>query len=429
MLLIKNGYMIDPRSKREGYFDLCIDGDKIVKIGEQLCAEEEAEIIDARGCIVTPGFIDVHVHFRDPGFTYKEDIESGALTAAKGGFTTVILMANTNPAVDTIETLEYILEKGKQTAIHIETCACVTQGMKGKALVDMKSMVNGGSVGFTDDGVPIMKEALLEEAMKEVCTLGVPISLHEEDPAYIKQNGINSTIAKEAFQLEGSPREAEIVMVERDLQIAIKTGALVNIQHISTKEAVELVRLAKKQCDHIYAEAAPHHFSLTEEALKVHQTLAKMNPPLRAQEDRMAIIEGLKDGTIDCIATDHAPHSQEEKAREFALAPSGIIGLETALSLGIMNLVQEGHLSMCELLGKMSANPAKLYGLDRGYLATNAMADIVIFNSDKSEIYEESLSKSSNSPFLGENMTGVVEYTICKGKIAYKREGKGQENQ
>ena len=386
MLLIENGYMIDPKSSLEGNYDILTEGDRIVRIGKNLREEldeaslQSCERLDASGLLVAPGLVDVHVHFRDPGFTYKEDILSGAKVAAKGGFTTVVLMANTKPCVDNEETLEYILEKGRTTEIHVETCANVTMGMKGTKLAPLQALAGKGAVGFTDDGIPIMDEGMVRRAMEAVAALDMPISFHEEDPKLITNNGINRGKASEFFCIGGSPREAEITLVERDLQIALETGACINIQHISTKEAVELVRQAKKKGSHIHAEATPHHFTLTEDAVIKYGTLAKMNPPLREESDRLAIIEGLKDGSIDLIATDHAPHAPEEKAKPITEAPSGILGLETALSLGITQLVEAGHLTMQQLLAKMSYNPAAMYHLDAGYLGEGGPADLILID-------------------------------------------------
>ena len=439
MLYIKGGYIIDPKSGLEGFRDILVKDDRIACISQAgsslvellsqlgLEAHEEYEgqpdeivQIDAKGMIVAPGLVDVHVHFRDPGFTYKEDIESGAKAAAKGGFTSVVLMANTKPSVDNAKTLEYVLEKGRKTGIHVYSCANVTVGMKGEALVDMEALSSAGAAGFTDDGIPVMDEKLLREALRRAARLGKPVSLHEENPKFITNNGINSGEAARYYGIDGSPREAEISMVERDIKIALEEEADLSIQHISTKEAVELVRQAKRHSCHVFAEATPHHFSLTQEAAIKYGTLAKMNPPLREEADRLAIIQGLKDGTIDMIATDHAPHSAEEKSKPITEAPSGIIGLETALSLGIRELVRPGHITMVELIEKMSFAPAKLYKLDAGYIAENAPADLVIFDKDLEWKVENFVSKSNNSPFIGETLPGVIKYTICDGSIVYK---------
>lgn len=420
-LLIKNGYLIDPKSGREGIYDILTENEKIVRIAECIAEPADgADIIDAKGRIVAPGLVDVHVHFREPGFTQKEDISTGAQAAAKGGFTTVVLMANTKPAVDNEETLRYVLERGKETGIRVETCANVTMGLKGETLTAMEELAGKGAVGFTDDGIPIMSKEMVQSAMERAASLDMPISLHEEDPKLIDNNGINRGKASAHFGIGGSPREAEITLVERDLQIAIKTGACVNIQHISAKEAVELVRQAKKKSAGVHAEATPHHFTLTEEAAIKYGTLAKMNPPLREEADRLAIIEGLKDGTIDIIATDHAPHTAEEKAKPITEAPSGIIGLETALPLGITKLVKEGHLTMMQLIEKMSLNPANMYHLDAGYLAEGGPADLIVVDADAKIICGDYASKASNTPFTGWELYGKVCATVCKGKVIYQ---------
>ena len=427
MLYIKNGCVIDPKTGLEKTMDIITKDDKIWKMGEGLDKTEfftqlpkhEMHTIDAEGYIVAPGLVDVHVHFRDPGFTEKEDIFTGAKAAARGGFTSVVLMANTNPVVDQPETLQYVLEKGKKTAIHVYTCCSVTEGMKGEKLTDMEQLHRQGAVGFTDDGKPILEESVVREAMAECARLQVPISFHEEDPAYIKENGINAGEAAAYYKIQGSDRMAEISMVKRDLELALQTNACVNIQHISTAEAVEMIREAKKRGGDIHAEATPHHFTLTEEAVKKYGSLAKMNPPLRTEKDREAIVAGLKDGTIDLIATDHAPHTRAEKAKPITEAPSGIIGLETALALGITELVKTKKLTMMELLGKMTWNPARMYHLDAGYLEEGGPADMVIFDPDSTQTFFTFYSKSSNTPFAGKTCKSTVEYTISDGKIAY----------
>lgn len=443
MMLIKNGMVVDPKNKIEQPSDILVKDGMILSIAKEITENDlkmynggsaaDCEVIDASGCVVAPGLVDVHVHFRDPGFTHKEDIETGARAALKGGFTSVVLMANTKPAVDNIDTLTYVIEKGKKTDLRIYTCATVTKGMAGKELTDMEMMLAKGAVGFTDDGIPIMDTELIERAMMSAASLKVPISLHEEDPALIANNGVNRGKASEYYGIGGSPREAEISLIERDLEIALRTGAILNIQHISTKEGVELVRQAKKKAavqgngseyaigmNNIHAEATPHHFSLTQEAVIEYGTLAKMNPPLREEADRLAIIEGLRDGTIDIIATDHAPHSKEEKARPITDAPSGIIGLETALALGITNLVDQGHLTVMQLIERMATGPAQMYGLSAGTLTQGSPADIVIFDANASQVMKDFVSRSSNSPFAGKRLKGVVKYTIVDGKIAYQ---------
>ena len=427
MLYIKNGLCIDPKTGMKKNCDILTEGDRIRRMGERLEETEEfrrlprheIQTIDAEGYIVAPGLVDVHVHFRDPGFTKKEDILTGAAAAAAGGFTSVVMMANTKPVPDHADTLRYMLEKGKDTRIHVYACGAVTENLEGVRLTDLEELRAAGAVGFTDDGKPLMDEELVREAMKKCRELEVPISFHEEDPAYIAESGVNAGKIAGEIGLTGADRRAEISLIERDIRLAKETGACVNIQHISTKEGVELVRKAKAEGVDIHAEATPHHFTLTESAVLQYGTLAKMNPPLRTEEDREAILEGLQDGTIDLIATDHAPHTTEEKERPFAEAPSGIIGLETALALGITELVKKEKLSMEELLAKMSLNPAKLYGMDAGYLAEGGPADMVIFDADCSQTFWHFYSKASNTPFAGKTCKSEIEYTICAGKIAY----------
>ena len=429
MLLIKNGYILDPASGYEGDADILIENGRIKKlylgltglVDESLF--DNLEVIDANGLYVAPGLVDVHVHFRDPGFEYKEDIETGAKAAAKGGFTTVVLMANTKPIVDNEETLKYILEKGKTTSIHVETCCSVSKEFKGQELCDYENLLKKGAVGFTDDGIPLLDEALVTEAMTQLAKLQVPISLHEEDPNLITNNGINRGKASEHYGIGGSPREAEVTMVARDIEIAKKTGAVVNIQHISCKETAEMIRKAKQEgYTNIHGEATPHHFSLTEEAAIKYGTMAKMNPPLRTAEDKKAIVEAIKDGTLDIIATDHAPHSEEEKAKAITEAPSGILGLETAFALGVGELVEKNDMPLIDLIERMSYAPAKMYGLDAGYIKQDGPADLIIFDPNEMWRVEGFLSKSQNSPFLGKMMLGKIKKTICNGNVIYSDE-------
>lgn len=439
MLYIKNGRVIDPKTQTDQIMNILIDDGRIIDMGTALDADERIAaleavsgsgsdssgssaltVIDASGKIVAPGLIDVHVHFRDPGLTYKEDIHTGAAAAAKGGFTTVVCMANTKPPVDNVETLEYVLEEGKKTGIHVLQAAAITVGLKGETLTDMELLKAHGAAGFTDDGIPIMNASLVKEAMERAAALDLPLSFHEEDPEFIANNGINRGAVSEQLGIGGSPALAEDVMIARDCMIALHTGATVDIQHISSGNSVRMLELAKQLGADVVAEVTPHHFTLDETAVLKHGALAKMNPPLRTAHDREEILRGLREGVIDIIATDHAPHSTEEKSRPLTQAPSGIIGLETALALGITNLVRPGHLSPLQLMEKMSLNPAKLYRLDKGYLAKDAAADLVIFDPEEQWTVEGFASKASNSPFLGEQLYGKVKYTICGGKIVYK---------
>lgn len=423
MILIKNGRVIDPAKETDDVMDIVIDGGKIKAMGHYPENGEYETVIDASGLTVGPGLIDVHVHFRDLGLTYKEDIGTGAAAAKKGGFTTVVTMANTKPPVDSTETVRYVLEEGKKTGIHVLPAACVSVGMKGQELTDMDALKAAGAVGFTDDGIPLMDQKLVRQAMLKAKELDVPLSFHEEDPAFISENGIHAGEAAKALGIQGSPALAEDALVARDCMLALHTGASVNIQHISSVNSVRMVKLAKELGADVTAEVTPHHFTLTESAVLEHGAMAKMNPPLRTEKDRLGIIEGIKDGSIDMIATDHAPHSAEEKAVEPVWkAPSGIIGLETALALAVTNLVKPGHLTMVQLMEKMSLNPAKLYRFDKGSVAEGADADLVIFDENERWVVTEDdiASKSHNTPFIGAELCGRVKYTICGGRIVYE---------
>ena len=423
MILIKNGRVIDPAKGTDDVMDMVIDGGKIKAMGHYPENGEYETVIDASGLTVGPGLIDVHVHFRDPGLTYKEDIGTGAAAAKKGGFTTVVTMANTKPPVDSEETVRYVLEEGKKTGIHVLPAACVSVGMKGQELTDMDALKAAGAVGFTDDGIPLMDQKLVRQAMLKAKELDVPLSFHEEDPAFISENGIHAGEAAKALGIQGSPALAEDALVARDCMLALHTGASVNIQHISSVNSVRMVKLAKELEADVTAEVTPHHFTLTESAVLERGAMAKMNPPLRTEKDRLGIIEGIRDGSIDMIATDHAPHSAEEKAVEPVWkAPSGIIGLETALALAVTNLVKPGHLTMVQRLEKMSLNPAKLYRFDKGSVAEGADADLVIFDeNERWTVTEDDVaSKSHNTPFIGAELYGRVKYTICGGRIVYE---------
>ncbi len=431
MIMLQGVRLLDPQSKTDAIRDILLAEGKIIRVGEDLWLDasliarakgEVLEVFACAGLCAAPGFVDGHVHFRDPGQTHKEDILSGARAAAAGGFTSVICMANTTPVIDSEERIVANIQKGRMTGIHVYSASTISQGMRGETLVDMKLMKESGAVAFTDDGRPLMNEALVKEAMQKARRLKLPLSFHEEDPAYVKEPGVNSGPAAERLSLTGADRQAEIVMVERDCRLARETGAAIVIQHISAKESVELVRRAKQNGARVYAEATPHHFSLTDDAVSLYSTNAKMNPPLRGEEDRMAIIRGLADGTIDMIATDHAPHAKAEKDRPFTEAPSGIIGLETSFALGCMKLVEPGYLTLLQLVQRMSTDAAKLYQLDAGVIREDRPADITIFDPAQSWAYLVPASKSTNSPWLGKTLRGKVLVTICAGRIVYEDE-------
>lgn len=453
-MLIKNGTILSPGTNQQYQGDIRIKDGIIAQIGicshekeDPLAADDGEEVLDAKDCIIAPGLVDVHVHFRDPGQTWKEDLHTGVKAAAAGGFTTVVCMANTRPVVDNTEVLEDLIKRALAEPIRVRFAAAITKDLKGQELTDFDALSKAGACGFTDDGIPLLDEKLVENAMRKAKELHLPLSFHEEHPGFIEKSGAHRT----------APSIAEDIMVARDCMLALHTGAAIEIQHISSANSVALVRTAKSLGAHVYAEATPHHFSLTEEAVKQHGTYAKMNPPVRTEADRQAIIEGLGDGTIDIIATDHAPHSKQEKQTEdFFAAPSGIIGLETSLALGITNLVRPGHLTLMQLLEKMTVQPARLYSFDAsaeqdcesalhtnslisttdsmsdktqedstpaflpyGSIAPGCAADLVIFNPDETFIAGNYQSKSENTPFTGMELYGKIHYTICRGQVVW----------
>ncbi|MBQ1375478.1 MAG: dihydroorotase [Clostridia bacterium] len=401
--------------------DVLVEDGVISKVAPSISDEADKEI-DASGLVVAPGLIDMHVHFRDPGQTHKEDIKTGSKAAAKGGFTTVCCMPNTNPVIDSEETVKYIIDKASEEKYtNVLPVGAVTKGMKGQELVDMEALADEGAAGFTDDGLPILDPEVLRAALIRARELDLPVSLHEEDPAYIKAPGVNAGKVAEALGYGGAQALAEESMVGRDCEIALETGASLCIQHISSAKSVDIVRGYKARGADVHAEATPHHFTLTEDAVLKYGTNARMNPPLRTEADRLAIIDGIKDGTIDMIVTDHAPHTREEKARPMDKAPSGITGLETSLGLGIKELVAPGHISLMKLVELMSTAPAEFYRMVPGSIRRGAPADLVIFGENEEwEVREKDFaSKAANSPFIGWTLPGKVHYTICAGKVVY----------
>ena len=420
MKLIKNGRVIDPKSQFDALADILIDGQKIVAIGQDL-TREDAEIIDATGKIVAPGLIDIHVHFLEPGQTHKEDIHTGSLAAARGGFTTVVMMANTNPTVSTVETLTEVLSSASRENIHVKSVATITDKFDGQTLTDFEALLKAGAVGFSDDGIPFTDAGQVRKAMQKAVDFDTILALHEEDPQLTGVLGINDGAVAHQCGVTGAPTVSEYSMVARDAMLALDTKARVHFQHLSAGESVDVVRFAKAMGARITAEVTPQHFSITEDAILTHGTNAKLNPPLRRTSDIEKLIIGLQDGTIDVIATDHAPHTHAEKDQEITKAPSGMTGLETSLSLGLTHLVAPGHLSVMALLEKMTSNPAQVLGVDAGYLAENGPADLVIFDADVTrEVTDDFASKASNSPFVGDQLQGVIAYTICDGDIVYQ---------
>jgi len=422
MKLIKGGRVIDPANNIDTVADILIDDSgRIKSVGT---ADESASydtVIDATGKIVAPGFVDVHVHFRDPGLTYKEDIITGAAAAAAGGYTTVICMANTKPPVDSVETITELIERERKLPIHVLQTANVTMGMGGKELTDMDALLAAGAVGFTDDGVPIADEKLMVKALTKCKELDVPVSLHEEDPALMFSAGVNKGVVSDKLGLGGAPDEAEYVLAARDIMLNRKIGARLDIQHISSGVTVDILHAAKNMGIRVYGEVTPQHLAATEELVLSKGSLARVNPPLRTERDRQALIKGLADGTLDMIATDHAPHSSEEKSKPVSQAPSGMIGLETALGLVITSTVRTGLVPMSTVIKALTQNPAQLYKLDAGTLSVGASADIVIFDpEEKWTVPETFRSKATNSPFIGMELYGKVKATICGGNVVYE---------
>lgn len=430
MKIIQNVRVMDPATERDEVTDIILEEDHIKAIRratpeEIKAAEEENSLFPGHGLVAAPGLVDVHVHFRDPGLTYKEDIYTGSSAAAAGGVTSLVCMANTKPAVDSVETLEDLLRREERLPVHVYQTATVTKGLKGQELTDMKALASSGAIGFTDDGIPIKDEKLLLEAYKEAAALDLPISLHEEDPDLIGSAGVNQGKVSEQLGVPGASALAEETLTARDCLLARESGVRLDIQHVSSGITVDILRFMKQEGVRVCAEVTPTHFSFTEDLLLEKGTLAKVNPPLRTEWDRQKLIEGLQDGTLDMIVTDHAPHTLEEKAKGFDPknpAPSGLIGLETSLALGITHLVETKDLSLMDLLRKMTCNPADFYQLPGGRLYEGGPADLVLFDPKEKWILkkEDLHSKSKNSPFIGMELIGRVHMTICRGQVVYQ---------
>ena len=417
-LLIKNIRACDPQTGLDGITDIGIDGGKIVSLGK---TDEHAQrVIDAKGKLCAlPGLFDMHVHFRDPGLTYKEDIITGANAAKAGGFTGCACMPNTKPPIDSPEGVKYVFEKAKKTGIDVFPIACVTKGMKGQELCDYDALKAAGVTAISDDGRPVVESGLMRRALEYAKMFDIAVISHCEDLGLADGGQMNEGFMATYLGLKGITRAAEEVMVSRDILIAEATHTAIHIAHVSTRGSVELVRQAKKRGVNVTCETCPHYFTLTENAVDGFNTNAKMNPPLRTSDDVEAIKEGLKDGTIDCIVTDHAPHHIDEKNCEFALALNGIVGFETSLGLGLQYLVKSGVLTLNELIEKMAVNPSRILRINKGSLSIDADADITIFDPSKEWTVDISKfqSKSKNSPFDGFTLCGKPEYVIVGGKI------------
>ncbi|WP_105616662.1 dihydroorotase [Vallitalea okinawensis] len=419
-LLIKKGRVINPANDLDGIFDLLISQGKVKEIGENLDAKAD-QVIDAKGKWVVPGFVDLHVHLREPGFEYKETIESGCKAAAAGGYTTICAMPNTRPVVDNEKVVEYIQQKASTSKVNVLVIGAITKGQEGKELADVESMTRAGVCGLSEDGKTVKSSVLMKKAMLESKKFDLTIMCHCEDEELAGKGVINHGDKANALELKGIPNESEDIIVARDLMLAKHTGAKVHICHVSTAGAVKQIDIAKEEGVEATAEVTPHHFTLTEEDIKEHDTDYKMNPPLRKSEDRLALIRGLKNGSIDVIATDHAPHHMNDKNSTMNEAAFGIIGLETALPLSITELVEQGYLSPVELIEKMSLNPSRVLGIQKGDISEGQVADIAIIDPKESYIIDKNMmaSKSKNTPFHGRKVNGKVKYTIAEGHIIY----------
>ena len=422
--LIRNGRVIDPSSGLDAKRDILIDRDLVAAIESRIeCPDAKA--VDAAGLIVAPGFVDIHVHLREPGFEHAETIASGTRAATAGGFTAVCCMPNTIPVNDSAQVTSFIVERARRTAaVHVHPIGAISKGSKGKRLADIGAMHSEGAVAISDDGIPVMNSGLMRRAMKYSASFGITVIDHCEDLTLSSGGDINAGIQSMRLGLGGIPGCSEDVMVARDIILAADTGAHVHIAHISTANSIAMVRHAKRLGIPVTAEVTPHHFSLTDERIPGYDSNFKMKPPLRAQRDIDAAIEGLADGTIDCIATDHAPHTGHTKMQEFERCPFGVTGLETALGLSLKALYHSGAISMRHLVRLFTQGACECLGLNRGTLRAGGPADLTLFSTDRAWTYDASAthSKSRNSPFDGERFQGGPVATIVSGRIVWSVE-------
>lgn len=419
-ILLKNGTVIDYASNTQKKLDVLIENDKISKIAETIEVSEN-KVIDCTGLYIMPGMVDMHCHLREPGGEHKETIETGSKSAVAGGFTTICPMPNTNPTPDSAIVLEKIIAEAKRVNLcNVLPFSSVTKGEKGEELVDFKTQLEAGAIAFSDDGMPVENAAMIRKAMIEANELGSFISEHCEEKS-VSSGAINAGEIAEKLGVGGVLPEAEEIMASRDIVIAETNNLHTHICHISTKTSVDMIRSAKQRGVKVTCETCPHYYSFTVEEVLKSDVNAKMNPPLREEKDKKAIIEGIKDGTIDCIITDHAPHTEEEKAKGIAKAPNGIIGFETALGATITNLVEPGYISYLDMVRVMSYNPSKLLGIDRGEIAEGKVADLTIFNPNEEYVYlkENIVSKSKNTPWINKTLKGKVKYTLVSGRVVY----------
>lgn len=419
--IIKNGRVIDPANHVDGQYDILVENGIIRSVEKAGKLQDNVKVIDARGLVVAPGFIDMHVHFREPGQEYKETIQTGCESAAAGGFTTVAVMPNTNPVNDNRSVTELMMSIAKtQGIVNVLVIGAITQGLKGENLSDMAELRDAGVVAFSDDGRPVTSSELMRRAFEYSKMLELPLIQHSEILDLTRGGCMNEGIVSTELGLRGMPTEAEDIMVYRDIALLQRTGGRLHVAHISSGQSVELVRIAKAKGLPVTCEAAPHHFTLTDEAVRGYDTNTKMSPPLRAQKDLEAIRKGLQDSTIDIIATDHAPHDRVGKEVEYSEACFGIVGLETALSL-TLKLVEDNFLTLPQAVDKLTARPAQIFKLDKGTLGVGREADIVIFDPNKEYTIDTTKfkSRSKNSPYHGWKVKGKVIHTIVRGKVVY----------
>jgi dihydroorotase len=423
-LLLRGGRVIDPSRQTDGTADLLVAGGRIEAVGRNIPAAPDAEVLDVTGKVVAPGLIDLHVHLREPGQEDVETVASGAAAAAAGGFTAVCAMPNTDPVTDNQAAVGFVVRQAIRAArARVYPIGAISLGQEGRQLAEFGEMVAAGAVAVSDDGRPVVSSHLMRTALEYARTFGIPVADHCEDPTLSAGGAMHEGLVSTRLGLKGIPAAAEEIMVARDLLLAELTGGHIHLCHMSTRGSVELIRRAKERGIRVTAEATPHHFALTHDRVEGYDTNAKMNPPLREAADRDAIREGLRDGTIDVIATDHAPHHYDAKEREFDQAPNGIIGLETALGVAIRELVVPGLLSLPELLARMSTIPARIFGLPGGTLAVGAPADLAVLDPDVRWVVEPATfrSRSRNTPFSGEELVGRAELTLVDGRVVYRR--------
>ncbi len=421
-ILIKNGRLVHPVTGTVVLLDLLVE-DGIVALMERGIDVEADRVINASGLMVAPGLVDMHVHLRDPGLTYKEDIVTGSNAAARGGVTAMACMANTKPTVDTPELVQYVLERAKEgSGVQIYPIGALSKGLMGEEPTDAEALQKAGAVAISDDGCNVDNANLMRDVLIRARRLNLPVLCHCEDTSMVEGRAVNEGSVSRQLWLEGRPAIAEEIMVMRDAMLAEETGAHVHICHVSTGRSVEIIRRMKRKGINITCETCPQYFTLTEDAVLEKGSMARVNPPLRTAKDVEAIIAGLKDGTIDAIATDHAPHSAEEKARNLTRAPSGMVGLETSLALCLTALYHTKKMDMPALIKKMSTNPADILHLNKGRMSLGGDADLVIFDPNEEWVIdpEQFASKGHNTPFAGAKVKGRVKYTIVKGRIVYE---------